>query len=204
MTAVFEALLGLRPELPMEVRIAGRNLFPASAAKRRKLVGHAARGLVLERGTVARAVRHRRPDLPAAVTGMALSRVGLEQTVARLPAGERTVLKHGGQPLTAAERARLQLARAMLGDPPLLLLDHIDGDLGSEGTALLAKILRTYPGVAIIAADAPENLAADYSVWEIDPADSAAAGKQRKWMRRPLRCDSQEADASAVGGDGGI
>jgi ABC-type multidrug transport system fused ATPase/permease subunit len=58
--AVFEALLVLRPELPMDVRIAGRNLFLASAAKRRKLVGYAARGLVLERGTVARAVRYRR------------------------------------------------------------------------------------------------------------------------------------------------
>jgi ABC-type multidrug transport system fused ATPase/permease subunit len=175
-TAVFEALLGLRPELPMDVRLAGRNLSLASAAKRRKLVGYAARGLVLERGTVARAVRYRRPDLPAAVTGMALSRVGLAQAVARLPAGERTVLKRGGQPLTFAERGRLQLARAMLGDPPLLLLDHIDGDLGSEGTELLAEILRTYPGVAIIAADAPEKLAADYSAWEIDPADLGRGG----------------------------
>jgi ABC-type protease/lipase transport system fused ATPase/permease subunit len=97
--------------------------------------------------------------------------------VARLPAGERTVLTRGGQPLTVAERARLQLARAMLGDPPLLLLDHIDGDLGSEGTELLAEILRTYPGAVIIAADAPEKLAADHSVWEIDPADLGRDGE---------------------------
>jgi ABC-type protease/lipase transport system fused ATPase/permease subunit len=87
--------------------------------------------------------------------------------VAGLPKGERTVLRRGGEPLTVSDRARLQLARATLGDPPLLLLNHIDSDLGPEGCETLAAILRSYPGVVIIASDHPEPLVPQHKVWDL-------------------------------------
>jgi ABC-type transport system involved in cytochrome bd biosynthesis fused ATPase/permease subunit len=43
------------------------------------------------------------------------------------------MLQRGGEPLSGSDRARLQIARATLGNPPLLLLNHVDFDLGPEG-----------------------------------------------------------------------
>jgi hypothetical protein len=38
----------------------------------------------------------------------------------------------------------------------MLLLNHIDFDLGAEGRPVLAQILGQYPGVAVMASDHPE------------------------------------------------
>ncbi|MCG2624535.1 ABC transporter ATP-binding protein/permease [Arthrobacter sp. I2-34] len=166
-TEVFEKLLALRPNPQLNIRVAGNDLRAAPGPERRLLAGYAARGAFTERGTIARAVRYRRPDLPRGGTGEILARVELATRVAQLPKGEHTTLRRGGEPLTVSDRARLQLARATLGDPPLLLLNHIDSDLGPEGCRMLAEVLRSYPGVAIIASDHPGRFVSAYTVWDL-------------------------------------
>ncbi|MFD1210945.1 ABC transporter transmembrane domain-containing protein [Arthrobacter sp. GCM10027362] len=166
-TELFELLLALRADTELSTWVAGRELRSATGSERRRLAGYAAKGAFTERGTIARAVRYRRPDLAREETAGALARVELSGRVARLPEGEQTTLRRGGEPLSVSDRARLQLARATLGDPPLLLLDHIDFDLGPEGCGVLAKILRSYPGVAIIASDHPEQFLPEYTVWDL-------------------------------------
>jgi hypothetical protein len=49
----------------------------------------------------------------------------------------------------------------------MLLLNHIDFDLGPEGRTVLAQILRDYPGVAILASEHPELLVPEYAVWDL-------------------------------------
>jgi ABC-type multidrug transport system fused ATPase/permease subunit len=166
-TELFEMLLALRDNPRLSTWVAGRELHSVPGSERRRLAGYAARGALTERGTIGRAVRYRRPDLSADETAAALARVQLTDRVAGLPRGERTILQRGGEPLSASDRAKLQLARATLGDPPLLLLNHIDFDLGAEGRGILASVLSSYPGVAIIASDHPEHLVPEYSVWDL-------------------------------------
>jgi ABC-type multidrug transport system fused ATPase/permease subunit len=174
-TEVFETLLALRSDAAAHTLVDGQDLSSAQGTQRRRLAGYAAKGAVIERGTIARAVRYRRPDLTPEMATEALSKVGLTARVAALPRAEHTVLKRGGEPLTMADRARLQLARAMLGEPPVLLLNHIDFDLGPDGRGMLAEVLRSYPGVAIIASEHPERLAARYTVWDLHK--DAATGR---------------------------
>lgn len=168
-TELFEALLGLRTDARADVWILGRHLGSSSSRQRRELVGYAAGGAALERGTIARAVSYRRPELSGEAVTLALARVGLDQVVERLhAAGENTSLRRGGAPLTVSERARLQLARSMLGEPPLLLLNHIDADLDAEGFRMLAEALRNYPGAAVIASNRARLLVPDHLRWDID------------------------------------
>ena len=132
-TELFEALLALREDPPLDTWVGDRDLRSVSGAERRGVAGYGAKGAFTERGTISRTVRYRRPDLPPGETAGALARIGLTEKVARLPKGEHTMLQRGGEPLSGSDRARLQIARATLGNPPLLLLNHVDFDLGPEG-----------------------------------------------------------------------
>jgi ABC-type transport system involved in cytochrome bd biosynthesis fused ATPase/permease subunit len=127
---------------------------------------------LLGRGTITSAVLYRAPDTPAERAEEVLGKVGLSARMAALPRGRQTVLRQGGQPLTLPERARVQLGRALLNTPPLLILDHLDDDLGAEGRATLGKILGGYQGVVLIASDHPD-VVAPTQMWQGDDEDRA-------------------------------
>ena len=139
-----------------EVWVAGQNLRAAAPSRTRALVGLATRGAVFERGTLRRALRYRRPDLDDETAAAIFEAVGLSAD--RFPDGFRTELRAGGEPLTTDERARLALARAIYGEPPLLLVADLDRDLNQEGRARLGRILASYPGVVVFTG--PDELAA--------------------------------------------
>lgn len=98
-----------------------------------------------------------------------LGRVGLGALVASLPDGLATRLGSGGRSLSAGERQRLGLARALLGNAGVLLLDEPTAHVDPQGApALLAELLAaaddrgvllvTHEGAAAIAADAVVEL----------------------------------------------
>lgn len=133
---------------PDAVWVDGENLRALAPRRVRELVGLAAAGTVFERGSLARALHYRRPDLDGAHDQEVLRAVGLDADA--LPRGTRTRLRGGGDPLGRADRARLALARALYGTPPLLLVDGLEGDLDDAGRERLAELLRRYPGVVLL------------------------------------------------------
>lgn len=149
------------PDDGLEVVIDGWGHGRLDPRRRRELVGLAARAVPLERGTVARAVRYRRPDLERSEATAVMARVGLDAVVSRLDRGERTELRRGGRPLAPADCARVHLARAVLGDPPLLLLDRIDAELDTAGRTALRHVVEDFPGVVVFASDVPDRVAPD-------------------------------------------
>ncbi|MFW6773107.1 ABC transporter transmembrane domain-containing protein [Nocardioides sp. CPCC 205120] len=155
------------PEPGHEVVVDGWDCGRVGPSVRRRLVGLAAHDVPLERGTVARAVRYRRPDADDAQVGAAVAAAGLDAVLARLPRGERTELRRGGHPLTPAEVARVKVARAALGAPVLLVLDRIDAALDAEGRRSLRELVAAHPGVVVFASDTPEEVAAGYRTVEV-------------------------------------
>lgn len=149
------------------VSVDGKDLAHTGPRSRRRRVGYAPVGARVERGSVSRAVRYRRPDLDEGEGVAALAAVGLTARVAELPERERTTLRRGGEPLTRQEIARLWTARAMLGEPSLLILEHIDDDLGRDGRAMLRALLADYPGVVVLASDRPEEIVEDWREWAV-------------------------------------
>jgi ABC-type bacteriocin/lantibiotic exporter with double-glycine peptidase domain len=74
-------------------------------------------------GSVLDNVRFGRSEFGRSDVEAALDKVGLLEEVMRLPQQMDTVLNVGGRPLSSSQRTRLVIARAILGNPRLLLLD---------------------------------------------------------------------------------
>jgi len=77
----------------------------------------------------------------------ALAQVGLEDTVRALPEGIDTRLGEAGANLSGGQRARLSLARALLLDRPILLLDEPLANVDDESQRIIVDALaRLHPG----------------------------------------------------------
>lgn len=157
-----------QPVPGLEMIVDGYDYTLAPGRQRRKLLGHASVRVPLERGTLSRAITYRKPSATDEETTEALARVGLDRVLPRLPKGADTRIKNGGHPLTGTQIARLKLGRALLDNPPLLVLDGIDADLDEEGLRLLRRELEGYPGVVLFTSQNPGRVAPDHRVWTVD------------------------------------
>ncbi|HEY6932011.1 MAG TPA: ABC transporter ATP-binding protein [Marmoricola sp.] len=193
-TAALTALVGLDPPGAGQITLDGGDILARSSRERRALLGYAAQGMRLERTSIRRAVRYRHPETTDAAVEEMLGRVGLGEKVADLPEGADTTLREGGEPLTTPDRARLLLARAALGEPRLLVLDHLDADLGEAGRAMLRGLLASYPGIVVLASDNPAAVLVPDRWWDLDaggrrsPLSAGASARPAQDSRcRPSR-----------------
>lgn len=121
--------------------------------ERRKLVGAALNSMVLERGSIARALNYRHPGSSLDRAVKLLAECGLE--LSNLPQAEQTMLRRGGEPLDVAQRTSLLVARALLRNPPVLILDSVIGQLPTASYQRLVDKLNNYPGVLLFHTDLP-------------------------------------------------
>ncbi|MGY1744488.1 ABC transporter ATP-binding protein [Blastococcus sp. SYSU D00695] len=137
-------------------------------------------------GTLADDVRLARPEASDAEVAAALERVGARWVTA-LPEGTATLVGEGGTTLTPAQAQQLALARLVLADPPVAVLDEATAEAGSSGArdleegAFAATAGRTTLVVAhrltqAVRADRVVVLAAGRVVEEGSHADLVAAG----------------------------
>jgi ATP-binding cassette subfamily C protein CydD len=93
------------------------------------------------RGTVADNIRFGDPAAPDEVVRDAAVLAGAERFVLGLPYGYETVVGDGGRPLSAGERRRIALARAILRDAPLVILDEPTADLDRMSADVVAEVV---------------------------------------------------------------
>jgi ABC-type bacteriocin/lantibiotic exporter with double-glycine peptidase domain len=90
----------------------------------------------------------------------ALRRVGLLDEIRRLPDGLQTRLQSGGDPLVRSQTLKLEIARALLAQPSVLLLDLQTGDFGaSEMSPALDAIFEPETPWTVIAVSADSAIA---------------------------------------------
>ena len=90
-------------------------------------------------GPLAEDLRLARPDAADEELSAALATVGALDWVSALPEGLATVVGEGGHPLTAAQAQQVALARLVLLDPPVAVLDEATAEAGSAGARALEE-----------------------------------------------------------------
>ncbi|WP_318210525.1 MULTISPECIES: ABC transporter ATP-binding protein [unclassified Streptomyces] len=115
-------------------------------------------------GTLADDLRLARPEASEEELHAALDRVGALEWARGLPEGLETVVGEGGHRLTVTQAQHLALARLVLADPPIAILDEATADAGSAGARVLedaaARALEGRTGL-LVAHRLPQAAAAD-------------------------------------------
>jgi ABC-type bacteriocin/lantibiotic exporter with double-glycine peptidase domain len=118
------------------------------------------RGADLVAGSILENVRLGRDDIGLDAVSRALEDVGLLEDVLSMPDGVHTQLISGGLPLSSRERLRLLVARAIVLNPDLLLLDDVlDGIDPDTLNELFAVLLDRKRGWTVLVATRDPSVA---------------------------------------------
>lgn len=139
------------------VLIDGQDIAGCKLASVRQAVGTVGPDLPLLAGSLEMNLRYRHPDIPREEVERVRQLCGIDALIDDLPKGSRTRIHERGRNLSAGQRQRIALARALLGSPRILLLDEVDSHLDAEARRQLIEIIHAYPGTVVWAThlDAP-------------------------------------------------
>ncbi|MDH6282171.1 ATP-binding cassette subfamily C protein CydD [Prescottella agglutinans] len=122
---------------------AGSVVFDGSPVDPRTVVAVVHQNTYLFSGSVAGNLRLAAPDASDAELWTVLDRVHLADEIRLLPAGLHTEVGEFGSALSGGQAQRLSLARALLRDAPVLVLDEPTSHIDARSEALIADTLAT-------------------------------------------------------------
>ncbi|AOV01955.1 ABC transporter ATP-binding protein/permease [Delftia tsuruhatensis] len=100
----------------------------------------------LFQGSIADNIRMGRPQASDAEVMEAARQAGVAEIIERLPQGLDTPVGEGGARLSGGERQRIAIARALIKDAPILLIDEATAALDAENQAAIAQALARLRG----------------------------------------------------------
>jgi subfamily B ATP-binding cassette protein MsbA len=123
------------------IKVDGHDVRDISLASLRNLIGVVAQDTFLFNDTVAHNIGYGRPATPAADIRAAAETALAHDFIMRLPQGYDTVIGDRGLKLSGGQRQRIAIARALLKNAPILILDEATSHLDTESEMLVQKAL---------------------------------------------------------------
>lgn len=145
-TTLLQLVAGLYPASSGVVLIHGRDPYRLPPRERRRLLGMVPQTVTIFHGSVLENVTLRDPDISEKEVEWALEQVGLLADVQRLPNTLHTLLGEGEAKLSFGQNQLLSLARAIVTNPPVLLLDELTSGLDALTEKQVLEAIRNISG----------------------------------------------------------
>ncbi len=174
------ALVGITAPVRGVIRIDGAALAQWDQQALGTSIGFLPQDVALFRGTVAQNISRFAAELNAERLLAAAQQAGVHDLVLRLPNGYETEVGEGGLMLSGGQRQRIALARALYGDPFLVVLDEPNSNLDSEGERALVRAIagvRQRGGIVVVIAHRPALLAVVDHMLVLNEGRQQAFGK---------------------------
>jgi ATP-binding cassette subfamily C protein PrsD len=162
-TSLSKALVGIWPAKNGVIRLDGAALDQWQNEDLGRYIGYLPQDVALFDGTVAENICRFDQGASSDAILRAAQIAGVHELILRLPEGYSTRIGQGGMSLSAGQRQRVGLARAVFGDPFLVVLDEPNANLDAEGENALSRaiqILRYNKSIVIVISHRPSALAA--------------------------------------------
>ena len=189
-SSLVRALVRIWTPLHGRVRLDGADLGQWAPEHLGAQIGYLPQETELFAGTIAENISRFLPGAPAEAVVAAAQAAGAHDLILNLPQGYDTMLGESGAGLSAGQRQRIGLARALYGDPFLVVLDEPNANLDAEGeNALTQAILRVRGrgGICVVVAHRPSALAAVDHVLMMHEGRVQAFGTKDEVLKRVLR-----------------
>jgi HlyB family type I secretion system ABC transporter len=136
-TTISKLILGLYPPSIGKILIDGYDVASLSLRSLRQQVGVVDQDTFLFGGTIRENISVSHPEATLEEVIEAAQQAGAHQFIKELPMGYETQIGEGGGMLSGGQRQRIAIARALLGNPRLLILDEATSSLDAESERII-------------------------------------------------------------------
>jgi ABC-type protease/lipase transport system fused ATPase/permease subunit len=189
-SSLVRAMIGAWMPFRGRVRLDGASLDQWDPDALGRHIGYLPQDVELFAGTVADNIARFETDADPALIVQAARAAGVHEMVLRLPNGYSTEIGEAGSSLSAGQRQRIALARALYGEPFVVVLDEPNSNLDAEGDAALTQAImsvRQRGGIAVVVAHRPSALEGCDLVLAMTNGGVAAFGQKEEVLRKVLR-----------------
>ncbi|WP_454630042.1 type I secretion system permease/ATPase [Bradyrhizobium cenepequi] len=189
-STLVRALVGVWPRLRGKIKLDNAALEQWSPDALGKHIGYLPQDVELFEGSIA--VNIARFDLQATSQAVldAAQAAGAHDLILSLPDGYATKVGEGGMALSAGQRQRIGLARALYGNPFLVVLDEPTSNVDSEGEEALTEAIlnvRRRGGIVAVVAHRPKALEGVDRVLVINEGKLQSFGPKEEVLKKVLR-----------------
>ena len=192
------ALVGVWTPAQGTVRLDGAELAHLGEETRARHIGYLPQDVALFDGTVAQNIARFDPRATSQDIVVAAELAGANEMILALPGGFETRIGPGGTGLSAGQRQRIALARAVYGDPFLVVLDEPNSNLDAEGDQALADTVKTLGDrgkIVVVIAHRPSAIAHVKQILVLNAGQQSAFGPKEDILPKVLTTVSNERDS---------
>ncbi len=140
-TTVIKLLLRFYDVDEGSIKLDGHDIRQLHLHSLRSAIGLVSQDVFLFHGTVAENIAYGRPEATQAEIRHAAEVAEAHEFIIGLPEGYETIVGERGQKLSGGQRQRVSIARAVLVDPPILILDEATSSVDNETEAAIQRSL---------------------------------------------------------------
>lgn len=192
-------LVGILQANEGAVRLDGADLHDWMRSDDVPNLGYVPQDIMVLEGTVAENISRLQDVDPVAVV-RAAELIDLHKTILSFPDGYNTMLGDGSFTLTGGQKQRLIIARALYGDPKLIVMDEPSSSLDADSEAALLRLLRILRNnniTVVVTTHRPNLVAASDMVLVLDNGTQAQFGATKEIGKAVMKTMTGGAEAAA-------